>query len=269
MADDVVTLARASYEKALHDVADAMRNCAEMAEHLAAVLSDPDATQTNGNTSKRKKGKGKDNVEDEGGKRKRTKDPNAPKRPASSYIIYQNEVRQTIKEQHPNLSPAEIRTLISQEWAKMSEEEKEYYRKNAQIAKDKYTAEKAAYAARSPEEVAAAEAKAKASRDEKQDAKRKKRPQKHKSAEKVESPAPSSPEPESAPAKATTSSVPDSEESASEAGSEEEEEEAEEEDEVDADADEEEEEEEEEEEAPPVKKRKVEKPTSKAKKSRT
>uniref|UniRef100_A0A0W0EUQ7 HMG box domain-containing protein n=1 Tax=Moniliophthora roreri TaxID=221103 RepID=A0A0W0EUQ7_MONRR len=264
MADDVVALARANYEKALHDVADAMRNCAEMAEHFAAVLSDPDATHSNGNNLKRKKGKGKDGVEDEGGKRKRTKDPNAPKRPASSYIIYQNEVRQTIKEQHPNLSPAEIRTLISQEWAKMSEEEKEYYRKNAQIAKDKYTAEKAAYAARSPEEVAAAEAKAKASRDEKEEAKRKKRPQKHKSAEKVESPAHSSPEPESAPAKAT-SSVPDSEESASESGSEEEEEE--EEDEVDADADEEDEEEEEE--APPTKKQKVEKPTSKAKKSRT
>ncbi|ESK93137.1 non-histone chromosomal protein 6 [Moniliophthora roreri MCA 2997] len=256
MADDVVALARANYEKALHDVADAMRNCAEMAEHFAAVLSDPDATHSNGNNLKRKKGKGKDGVEDEGGKRKRTKDPNAPKRPASSYIIYQNEVRQTIKEQHPNLSPAEIRTLISQEWAKMSEEEKEYYRKNAQIAKDKYTAEKAAYAARSPEEVAAAEAKAKASRDEKEE--------KHKSAEKVESPAHSSPEPESAPAKAT-SSVPDSEESASESGSEEEEEE--EEDEVDADADEEDEEEEEE--APPTKKQKVEKPTSKAKKSRT
>jgi len=61
-------------------------------------------------------------------KRKRPtkpKDPNAPKRPASSYILFQNEVRKELKERHPELSNADLLSLISEQWKSMSDEQKE------------------------------------------------------------------------------------------------------------------------------------------------
>lgn len=60
-------------------------------------------------------------------KRKRNakpKDPNAPKRPASSYILFQNEIRKQLKDQHPELTNAELLNMISDIWKKMSEDEK-------------------------------------------------------------------------------------------------------------------------------------------------
>jgi len=61
-------------------------------------------------------------------KRKRAtkpKDPNAPKRPASSYILFQNEVRKELKERHPDLTNADLLSLISEQWKQMSDEQKE------------------------------------------------------------------------------------------------------------------------------------------------
>ena len=61
-------------------------------------------------------------------KRKRPikpKDPNAPKRPASSYILFQNEVRKQLKELHPELSNADLLSLISEQWKNMSDDQKE------------------------------------------------------------------------------------------------------------------------------------------------
>jgi len=61
-------------------------------------------------------------------KRKRPtkpKDPNAPKRPASSYILFQNEVRKELKERHPDLTNADLLSLISEQWKSMSDEQKE------------------------------------------------------------------------------------------------------------------------------------------------
>ena len=66
--------------------------------------------------------------EGEGIKRKRVKkprDPDAPKRPPSSYLLFQNEVRQAMKKANPAMANHEILTNISQRWAEMSPEEKE------------------------------------------------------------------------------------------------------------------------------------------------
>lgn len=77
-------------------------------------------------------GKGK-NIDDGEGpkKRKRTtkpKDPNAPKRPASSYIMFQNEVRKAIKELHPDVPNAEIMSMIADQWKQMTDEQKQVSR---------------------------------------------------------------------------------------------------------------------------------------------
>ncbi|KAJ8086061.1 hypothetical protein AAF712_008325 [Marasmius tenuissimus] len=218
MADDAFEAARIKYVRGLQTVVDAMRECTELAEIYMNTLNDPDATLHINGTLKRKRGKGKD-LDDEGGKRKRVKDPNAPKRPASSYILFQNDVRQTIKEKYPDLSPAELRGVISQEWANLKDDQKDHYKKAAESHKEKYMADKAAYAARSPEEVAAA------ARDVQEKPKRSKPTQKKasKTPAKVVSPQ-SSPEPEPAPVK-QTSSAPDTEDSSEESGSSDEEEE--------------------------------------------
>ncbi|KAK1216480.1 hypothetical protein PQX77_020897 [Marasmius sp. AFHP31] len=264
MADDAVEAARIKYVRGLQTVVDAMRECTELAEIYMNSLNDPDAALHINGTLKRKRGKGKD-LDDEGGKRKRVKDPNAPKRPASSYILFQNDVRQTIKEKYPDLSPAELRGLISQEWANLKDDQKDHYKKAAESHKEKYMADKAAYAARSPEEVAAA------ARDVQEKVRSltalrfniwysySAQPKRSKPAQKKASKTPakvvspeSSPEPEPAPVK-QISSAPDTEDSSEESGSSDEEEE-------------EAEDDEEEEEKPALKKAKVsEKPVSKRK----
>lgn len=81
-------------------------------------------TQPNG-VGKRKS----DHIQDgEVTRRKRVKkprDPDAPKRPPSSYLLFQNEVRQAMKKANPTMANHEILTSISQRWAEMSPEEKE------------------------------------------------------------------------------------------------------------------------------------------------
>lgn len=52
------------------------------------------------------------------------KDPNAPKRPPSAYLIYQNAMREEIKAAHPEFSYSEILKEISARWAKISPEER-------------------------------------------------------------------------------------------------------------------------------------------------
>lgn len=70
---------------------------------------------------------------DENGKKKRkraapgekkVKDPNAPKRPPSAYLLFQNEVRKEMQEKFPNSPYHDVLNKISERWKKMSEEEK-------------------------------------------------------------------------------------------------------------------------------------------------
>jgi len=86
------------------------------------------------------------------------KDPNAPKRPASSYILFQNEVRKELKERHPELSNADLLSLISEQWKSMSDEQKETYNQAMKTAKAQYSEDKKAYDNRTPEQVDAANA---------------------------------------------------------------------------------------------------------------
>ena len=62
------------------------------------------------------------------GKRKRVaktpKDPDAPKRPASSYLLFQNELRTQLKEENPNMHHNELVKHISARWASMTAEDK-------------------------------------------------------------------------------------------------------------------------------------------------
>lgn len=64
-----------------------------------------------------------------GSKRKRSarkpKDPNAPKRPPSNYLLFQNEVRAELKSKFPQLPNSELLQMISKRWAAMADADKE------------------------------------------------------------------------------------------------------------------------------------------------
>jgi hypothetical protein len=105
----------------------------------------------------------------EGAKKRRVKkprDPNEPKRPASSYIMFQNEVRKELKSQNPNVSQSDLLHMIAKQWAEMTDEQKavstiiaqlhanayrmtidQVYSQANASAKERYSAEKAAYIA--------------------------------------------------------------------------------------------------------------------------
>ncbi|KAF9480835.1 HMG-box [Pholiota conissans] len=170
MPESAFEVHRAQLAASLAAVAESMRSCAQIAETFSKVVGDAAYSQEaaellHGSVARTDtlKGKGKAHANDEDGPKKRKrntkpKDPNAPKRPASSYILFQNEVRKELKEQHPELSNADLLGLISEQWKQMSEEQKETYNQAMKTAKAQYSAEKQAYDNRTPEEIEAANA---------------------------------------------------------------------------------------------------------------
>jgi len=149
--------------------AEGMRHAADLAEKLALAVGGGSLPTLHGEepNGKRKRGE------------KKLKDPNAPKRPASAYILFQNEVRKGLKEKFPDVPNGELMKRIAAEWDQMDEKSKEVRRRvvstrlalflrvisflqpyAAAVAarKEEYDAAKAIYDARSPEEVAAGDA---------------------------------------------------------------------------------------------------------------
>jgi len=106
-----------------------MRHCANVADQFAQMLTQ---ASFNGNTSvplyagSKRHGTEEEVVEGTTKKRRtasrRVKDPDAPKRAASSYIFFQNDLRQELRKQHPDIAPAEIMARVSKQWAEMTPE---------------------------------------------------------------------------------------------------------------------------------------------------
>jgi len=89
-----------------------------------------------------------DSSSDEDKKRKvkkQKKDPNAPKRPANSYMFFQAEVRDSVKKEHTTKKMAEIAKLIGGKWRGMSAEEKKPYEDKAKLDKERYLKEQKEY----------------------------------------------------------------------------------------------------------------------------
>lgn len=112
-----------------------MRHCANVADQFAQTLSQ---ASFSGNSQPslvalqvgngRKQGTEEDDIEGPTKKRrvsnKKLKDPDAPKRAASSYIFFQNDLRQELRKQHPEISAAEVMARVSKQWAEMTREQK-------------------------------------------------------------------------------------------------------------------------------------------------
>ena len=78
-------------------------------------------------------------------KNKKVKDPKAPKRALSSWIIFTTEQRPKFKAENPEKSNTELTTLMSQEWRNMTEGDKKKYTDLADVDKQRYMKEKEEY----------------------------------------------------------------------------------------------------------------------------
>ena len=122
-------------------------------------------------SGKKRKSRG----DDQDGKRKQKKprDPNAPKRPPSSYLLFQNDVRAELKAKHPEMRNNELLGAIAKLWGSMPQEQKDVrcvspvpslpstacpdsapflqvYEARNKVAKDEWMAQKKVYEAGKP-----------------------------------------------------------------------------------------------------------------------
>ncbi|CAG8749390.1 4426_t:CDS:2, partial [Acaulospora morrowiae] len=80
-------------------------------------------------------------------KKPQIKDPNAPKRPNTAYILFSNEIRAETKADNPHANQKEIVTLIGQKWKALSREQKKVYEDRYFADKERYDEELRAYRA--------------------------------------------------------------------------------------------------------------------------
>ncbi|KAI0773695.1 high mobility group box domain-containing protein [Fomes fomentarius] len=93
-------------------------------------------------SGKKRKSRGDDA---EGKRKKKPKDPNAPKRPPSSYLLFQNDVRSELKAKNPGMPNNELLGAISKLWAEMPQEQKDAYEARNRDAKEQWLKKKAVY----------------------------------------------------------------------------------------------------------------------------
>lgn len=73
---------------------------------------------------------------------KKAADPNAPKRPPSAYLVFQNEVRGDMRKRYPDLPYAELLGKISEAWKALAASDKKVYQDNTDEAMKKWNDEK-------------------------------------------------------------------------------------------------------------------------------
>lgn len=79
-------------------------------------------------------------VNDNGRKRKK-KDPNAPKRPLSAFFLFCADERASVKALHPNYSVGEVAKELGERWNKVPAEVKSKYEGRVQAEKQRYEKE--------------------------------------------------------------------------------------------------------------------------------
>ncbi|XP_022985391.1 high mobility group B protein 6-like [Cucurbita maxima] len=72
---------------------------------------------------------------------KKSVDPNKPKKPASSYILFSKEARKSVMEERPGANNSTVNALISVKWKELSEGERKMWNEKAAEAMDAYRKE--------------------------------------------------------------------------------------------------------------------------------
>ncbi|XP_063061914.1 high mobility group protein B1b [Engraulis encrasicolus] len=87
----------------------------------------------------------KNYIPPKGEKKRRFKDPNAPKRPPSAFFIFCSDFRPKIKGENPGLTIGDIAKKLGEQWNGSPAEVKQPYEKKAAKLKEKYDKDIAAY----------------------------------------------------------------------------------------------------------------------------
>jgi hypothetical protein len=74
-------------------------------------------------------------------KTKAKKDPNAPKKPRSAYILFSSDNRADVKEENPDMITTDITKEIARLWREANSDVKEEYKEKAQEDKKRYERE--------------------------------------------------------------------------------------------------------------------------------
>ena len=69
------------------------------------------------------------------------KDPNAPRRNISSYLLFQNAIRNTLKTEYPGASFGDLSKLTSTRYKKLTSQEKKLWDERARLDKQRFDAE--------------------------------------------------------------------------------------------------------------------------------
>ncbi|XP_053176453.1 high mobility group protein B1b [Scomber japonicus] len=80
-----------------------------------------------------------------GQKKKRFKDPNAPKRPPSAFFLFCADFRSKVKGEYPGLTIGDTAKKLGEMWNSSSAENKQPYEKKAAKLKEKYDKDIVAY----------------------------------------------------------------------------------------------------------------------------
>lgn len=76
---------------------------------------------------------------------KKKKDPNAPKRNLSSYMLYSQAVRPSVVAKNPELKAVEVAKIIGDQWNALTDKEKQPYVKQAAKEKARFDKENKNY----------------------------------------------------------------------------------------------------------------------------
>uniref|UniRef100_H3DFQ8 High mobility group box 1b n=1 Tax=Tetraodon nigroviridis TaxID=99883 RepID=H3DFQ8_TETNG len=87
----------------------------------------------------------KNYVPPKGHKKKRFKDPNAPKRPPSAFFLFCAEFRPKVKSENPGLTIGDTAKKLGEMWNSKTAEDKQPYEKKAAKLKEKYDKDIVAY----------------------------------------------------------------------------------------------------------------------------
>ncbi|KAL3934861.1 MAG: hypothetical protein SGBAC_009510 [Bacillariaceae sp.] len=85
------------------------------------------------------------------------KDPDAPKRPTSSYMYFAKETRSEVVAKHPDAKPTEVTKIMGAMWKELSAQSMKKFEKMAAADRERYATEKEVYTAEVATKKAVAE----------------------------------------------------------------------------------------------------------------
>ncbi|KAG9347028.1 hypothetical protein JZ751_005955 [Albula glossodonta] len=87
----------------------------------------------------------KNYIPPKGSKKRRMKDPNAPKRPPSAFFLFCSEHRSALKSENPGITIGEIAKKLGEMWSKQTPKDKAPFEQKAAKLREKYDKDVAAY----------------------------------------------------------------------------------------------------------------------------